>query len=64
MPGFPNFDGESSGGISASPYTEEENKNAGDPMGNKSSRYLAESHFHVAFGVRTTPPLKGTLRKT
>lgn len=39
-------------------------KNAGDPRGNKSSRYLAKSHFHVAFGVPTTPPLKGTLRKT
>lgn len=38
-------------------------KNAGDPRGNKSSRYLAKSHFHVAFGVPTTPPLKGTLRK-
>lgn len=39
-------------------------KNAGDPRGNKSSRYLAKSHFHVAFGVPTTPPLKSTLRKT
>lgn len=36
--------------------------------GGKSSRYLAKSHFHVAFAVPTTPPLRtdrrGTLRKT